>query len=193
MPTSSTTPASPSSFLHLVVGTAADALLRVKLFDEIIDRHLVLRRLFRRAAGLDGGNGFRLDAGLLGHRRVHRPFVLRLPLLRGAQNGEFRQPRRHAGLEAQMPAELLREFPEGRRMQKDGERARHLELAARARGDGLRQRALVGGQGALIELGQAGRLHVGHGCFLLRQRTDVAVHGDCSVRLSGQLAGSIEI
>jgi hypothetical protein len=54
----------------------------------------------------------------------------------------------------------------------------------------LRQRALVGGQGALVELGQAGRLHVGHGCFLLCKRT--ATPSLVIVLLSWQLAGSIE-
>jgi hypothetical protein len=108
-----------------------DTLGRIKLFDESIDRLLVLRRLLRHPSSLDIADGFRFHAGLLGHRRVHEPLILRLPVVCGAQDGKFRQPRLDAGLETQMAAELLGKFAECRRMQIDREWTGHLELAAR--------------------------------------------------------------
>ena len=59
------------------------------------------------------------------------PLVLRFPELPGAENGELREPRRYAGIEAQMPAELLRQRAINRRMQKDRERSLVVEMSAR--------------------------------------------------------------
>src|SRR5437588_11100961 len=62
-----------------------------------------------------------------------------------------------------MPAELLGEFTESRRMQINRERAGQFELAAGPRPDRFRRRALLGGQCFLGQCGQARRLHVRHG------------------------------
>ena len=130
-------------FLHAVEDRRADALLGVKLLEESVDRHLVFRRGFRRPAGLQRANGLRLHAGLLAEHRMRRPFILRLPVRGGAKRREFQEPRRHAGFEPQMAAELLRQFAESRRVQKDRERPGKLELAARAGFYGFRQRPLA--------------------------------------------------
>src|SRR5581483_6578036 len=98
----------------------------------------------RPASGLNVADRFRLDALLLRHRRMHGPFVLRLPLLRRHTDGAFGEPRRHAGLEAYMAAEFLCEFAERRRVQVARERPGHLELAARTGLDRIGERTLLG-------------------------------------------------
>src|SRR5215831_8211342 len=65
--------------LHALVVAFADPALLVKLLDKIEDRTLVLGGFFRRAAGLDVADHFRLNAGLLGDWRMGVPLVLGAP------------------------------------------------------------------------------------------------------------------
>src|SRR5271170_7319565 len=98
----------------------------------MVDRHLVARRRLRRAASFKVADRRLFDALLQSDPRMRMPFVLRLPVLPGAKDRELGEPRRHAGLKAQIPPELLCQHAEYRRMQENCERPLIAEAAARA-------------------------------------------------------------
>src|SRR5262249_12444872 len=85
------------------------------------------------------------------------PLVLRLPVLSSDQDREFREPRRDAGAESAMRAELLGEFAEGRRVEVAIERTAHLELAARPGADRVDERTLSRREAVLRDRRKADR------------------------------------
>ena len=96
-----------------------------------------------------------LHALLGGDLGVRVPFKLRFPISPGAKDCELREPRRHTGVETQMPAELLRQHAVGGRMQKNRERPRIHKPAARAVIDRIHDRLLLGLEAVHRDRGQA--------------------------------------
>ncbi len=125
-----------------------------------MDRPLILRSGFGRAAGAQVADRLRLDPLALGNRRMSRPLVMRFPVLRGHQDRKFRQPWRHFRSEPAVSAELLRQLAESGSVQIAVERTAHLELAARAGADRVDERTLLGRELVFRDGGQAGRGHL---------------------------------